>query len=678
MVLKRFLLLSCLIVFFNSMLLAQEHCYETTRERGIQLYNQGEYTAAYKNFEAAKLCTDLPATNDLDSWLEKCVIVVKFSVKSLSFDASGSEEQCVEVTTNAKTFKVGSTPSWCKVKQQGKTLVVSCEDNLAVSSRETKISVTAGGRTSSFEVTQRAADLEVDFQPENLVFSSKQETKKVVVTTNAVDWQIGAVPSWLVAERKADTLYVASSVNASSSVRENEVMLLVSGENFPLSVRQLPGDTIIEVNQKEMVFPCEAKAYRLKVTSNIDTWKADPSEKWIGVTVEHDSVTVFASENTTLFSRHGVVRFKSGRHISEVDVHQSPHVSKFVKPVSELQTIDESSKELITVNSIPSDLRIFIDDSIARYTPFTYQVDYEHHSLLMGFERVDCLFNDKQEDIVFKPGLRFAEVTFSAPKMMGLRSGFVSANSFGAYAHIQMSRPFVKEFGNDSVGIGGYRATIGAVYQPIPYVGVFAGVGLGAYQGKPHLGFDYEAGVMGFYKNFMLSMGFHSSRLDASQKRTAFMVGIGGYLKRYYDPVYGYCCSDSRRWWSVNYVFRPAQQGKGAMFSDLGKEKLRGYLKAMYLHPTDLVKSIDASAGVVFTPVNGIIDMTLGVGAAFNIKGLDKSFQGFAAEMGAILNIWRFPVTVMLHEADLFGERHLYVDFGVGFHLGEFNRFSYK
>ena len=377
------------MVFVHGMLLAQEHCYETTRQKGIQLYNQGEYAAAYKNFEAAKLCTDLPASNDLDSWLEKCVIVVKFSVKSLSFDASGSEEQCVEVTTNAKTFKVGPTPSWCKVKQQGKTLVVSCDDNLAVSSREAKVSVTAGGKTSSFEVTQHAADLEVDFQPESLVFSSLQETKKVVVTTNALDWQIEAVPSWLVAERKADTLYVASSVNASSSAREDEVRVMVSGESFPLSVRQLPGDTVIAVSQQEMVFPSEPKSTRLKVTSNINTWKVEPSVKWLGVTVEHDSVTVFASENTTLFSRHGVVRFKAGQRTCEVEVHQAPYVSNFVKPVSELQSIDESSKEVITVNSIPSDLRVFIDDSIARYTPFSYHVDYEHHSLLMGFERVD-------------------------------------------------------------------------------------------------------------------------------------------------------------------------------------------------------------------------------------------------------------------------------------------------
>ena len=86
------------------------------------------------------------------------------------------------------------------------------------------------------------------------------------------------------------------------------------------------------------------------------------------------------------------------------------------------------------------------------------------------------------------------------------------------------------------------------------------------------------------------------------------------------------------------------------------------------------IRNIEGGAGVVFTPVNGLIDMCLGVSGTFNIKGLDKPFQGIGVELGTILNLWRFPITVFMHEADLFGERHLCVDFGIGFHLGEFEK----
>ena len=190
---------------------------------------------------------------------------------------------------------------------------------------------------------------------------------------------------------------------------------------------------------------------------------------------------------------------------------------------------------------------------------------------------------------------------------------------------------------------------------------------------------DFEAGVIGFYKNLLLTLGFHTSRLASDVQNTSFTVGIGGYLKRYYDSRLGYCASDSRRWFSLNYVFRPAENGIGLMVGDLGKERVRVYLKAMYLPSMQTFDSlnnrrIEGSAGIVFTPVNGLIDMTLGASAVADISGVNDWYRGAGVELGAILNVWRFPVTIMLHESDLLGSRHLYVDFGVGFHLGEFEK----
>ena len=127
------------------------------------------------------------------------------------------------------------------------------------------------------------------------------------------------------------------------------------------------------------------------------------------------------------------------------------------------------------------------------------------------------------------------------------------------------------------------------------------------------------------------------------------------------------------------------------MVGDLGSRKVRAYIKALYLLPEpsmDLpteqpaervadsvkIRNLEGSAGILFTPVNGLIDLCVGVSAAMNITGLEKRFQGLGVEVGTILNIWRFPITVFLHESDIFGERHLCVDFGFGFHLGEFGK----
>lgn len=682
----RFLLVGLTLLCFQTLLMAQSNCYETQRMKGIQLYNQGDYTAAYKNFEAAKYCADLPSNNDLDSWLEKCVIVVKLSARRLVFNATGGEDQCVEVSTNAKSFRVGAAPDWCIISQQGKVLHVSCKDNFDVASRETKISIVSGGKTAFLEIAQKSADLEMDFDPGTVVFSSQEETQKVVVVTNASGWIVETVPSWLISDRREDTLLLVCSRNASAIMREAEVVIQASGEQFELPVRQLPGDTVIDAGKKDVVFASDVCTEKIHVISNMAGWRAETSDYWLGVSQQNDSVMVVAQENPSLFSRHGSIRIISGSRHCDVAVHQAPHVSNFTMPESELKSVEASSKDSIMVRSYPSELVVYIDDSIARTTPFACHVDFEHHSLLVGFERLEYLFNEKQQDIMVEPGLRFAQITFTAPKNIGLRTGFVSANNFGAFFHFQASRPVVKEQLSDTITPNGYHFFAGPVYSPIPYLGLYAGVGCGIYEGTPSgylgglpkIGFDFEAGVMGFFKNATVSMGFRTSQWNYNERRTTFVLGVGGYLKRYYDPNLGYCCSDSRRWWSLNYMTRPAQNGKGVMFADLGKAKSRAYIKALYLQPTDSIKSVDANIGVVFTPVNGIIDLCLGVGAAVNVKGLDKKFQGVSVELGTIINLWRFPITVMLHESDLIGDRHLFVDFGFGFHFGEFNRCSYK
>ena len=355
-------------------------------------------------------------------------------------------------------------------------------------------------------------------------------------------------------------------------------------------------------------------------------------------------------------------------------------------PESELKSVAAltSDKESIEVTSVPSDLVVYVDDTCRKVTPFTIPVDYEHHSIQMGFERLECLLNESQQNIVFKPGLRFATITFTAPKNIGLRTGFISASGFGAYSHFEASFPLVKEFASKDTRADGYHFMVGPVYSPIQYAAAYAGIGFGIHEGPsskgiPNMGFAFEAGAMGMFKNVMISMGFRSTRwgLNDNDHRTTFVLGVGGYLKRYYDPKLGYCASDSRRWWSLNYITRPATRGNGLMFGDIGKAKARAYLKAMYAQPDESLKKVDASFGILFTPVNGNIDFCIGAGAGLKI-GEEKPQVTMEAEAGVILNIWRFPLTVMLHESDLLNDRHLYVDFGIGFHLDEFNRSSYK
>ena len=72
MTLKRLLLLGGFLLIFNGMLFSQDHCFERLKQKGIELYNQGEYKEAAKKFEAAKFCSDLPSDNDLHMAEKMC------------------------------------------------------------------------------------------------------------------------------------------------------------------------------------------------------------------------------------------------------------------------------------------------------------------------------------------------------------------------------------------------------------------------------------------------------------------------------------------------------------------------------------------------------------------------------------------------------------------------------
>ena len=173
-----------------------------------------------------------------------------------------------------------------------------------------------------------------------------------------------------------------------------------------------------------------------------------PSDDWIQpISINMNSVKVQVRKNESLFSRHGWIRVGMGRRFCKVVVHQCAHASTPPVLVSEIKADGESSKGAVMVNSIPSDLKVTIMDdggeSNVRYTPFDIDIDYGHYSLQMGFERREVFANDRQQDVLFEPGLRFASITWSPNTALGMMTGYVGAKSWGAYTHFQANLPFV-------------------------------------------------------------------------------------------------------------------------------------------------------------------------------------------------------------------------------------------
>ena len=123
------------------------------------------------------------------------------------------------------------------------------------------------------------------------------------------------------------------------------------------------------------------------------------------------------------------------------------------------------------------------------------------------------------------------------------------------------------------------------------------------------------------------------------------------------------------------------------MFSDIGKNNLRYYIKAMSewyrydkiigeapIIDTSTVDEINPglTAGIVFNIMPGYIDVMMGGG--YQVSVCDGIFdtKGIQAEAGFVLNVWRIPLTIMMRCCEVEkNTRYLTVDFGVGFSFGE-------
>ena len=633
----------------------------------------------------------IPPNNDLKIQIANCTTIAFFNLSDnkMQFESKGGEPKTVTVKTNSKTFTVKSDSKWCKPGKTGSsTVTVRCDDNDEFSPRSAKVFVTADGKTSYFDVIQERAKLELALQPEEVEFPSEGSTVTVSVTTNAPSWDVKELPFWVDYEKLANQLILKSKKNEVVRPREATMYVEADDESFPLVLRQAASDPMVSVDKERLDFSSSASEKSFTIKSNLENLEFKISDEWIEVSRNLDQVIVKVKQNDLADSRQGWVSI--GKDAKECKVIVNQEAAELPPPevgaeIPKDESVDKEPKrhEVVAVNSWPSHLKVLVKDSQGmvkkEYTPFELHVDDDHYTVTMGFESRDLNTNQKQE-VYFKPGFRFAAFTWAPKTAIGVMSGFVGSGSWGVYGHFQATTPIVTSYLLTIREIAGYNMTLGPVYCPqeFPYIGAYAGIGAGAYVCTPHYGFDYEAGVMGFYKNMTLTMGFHSSRVSSTNKNTSFNIGFGGYLKRYYDDYYGYCSSDSRRWLSLNYVFRPSENGKGLMVGDIGRGYVRPYIKAVYISPDSIelktARDIEEGAGLVFTPFSGIIDLCAGASVRFNIEGKTEMYQGIGAELGAIVNVWRFPITVIMHQTDVFGEPRLCVDFGIGIHLGKFSK----
>ena len=605
-------------------------------------------------------------------------LTLRLSQDSLYFNSEQGQDS-IFVTTNNFDWNFNEAPRWLSLYRRNNILFVTCMKNTVHESREADIVVYTGDLTKNLHVFQDVGKAVLKSNTQDLVFESHKDTVSKVIETNVFKWKITTSEDWIKAYERRDTLVVICEENELPISRYGKVTVRAFGQEMNFDVSQKSHVTKFSAPKEAFVIESAGGTMAIPIGIIGESWNCLSNDPWLEVSRSGDVVLLECEPNLST-ERRGSFTMSTGTKAYKINVTQRGVVTQ--------------PAELI-IDTKPTWSKIYIDEKYKGKTPLKVAVDDSIHFVRNGRETKSYVFNNKLGIIKFLPGSRYLQLTMSS-ETFGFRSGFIGVKRWGGYNHFQMNLDQC-DFDPDVKKASKYMYSIGPSFEILPWMSVYAGLGvalttdtLGTYsvveddtlryrQKLGHtdmeLGLEAEAGLMFYYRNFILSGGLQMTNIGTDKSKVDFSVGLGMYFTRFYDDRYGYCATPSRRWWSLNYVCNPVRNGHGIMFSDIGKRNPRVYIKAMAEMPQDDEYDMGLSLGFVFNTMPGYIDFLLGGGYQASLINGDFGEKGVEAELGFTLNLWRFPLGVMLRCCELEKDsRYLTVDFSFGFSFGEFNK----
>ena len=614
---------------------------------------------------------------------------LRLSEDSLLLDSKPGVDS-IYVTTNNLEWGFMEAPEWLSLYKRNNILFITYMENRVHDTRDADIVIYTGDITKTLHITQDIGQAVLRSKYNSIIFEADSDSVIRVVESNVVNWKITTSEDWIEAYEIADTLVVKCQENMLPIPRTGVVSIEAYDKYTKFDISQKSHVTNINVDKEDLVVEFDGGTIVIPSGIKGEEWSCSSDYNWLIVTRDGDDVIIDMTDNFSQ-DRRGFYLLKTDTKTYRVNVYQKGAAQ---------------GTPSIVVDSKPSWSRVYVDGKKADRTPIMMVADDSVHCIRLGRETISHVFNKNNDNVMFNTGMRYLQLTFSG-ETMGLRSGFIGSKCWGGYNHFQIN------MGNWDLKPKSdkgplYVMSFGPSYEIMPWMSAYAGIGLAvsndtvrkmygddtpysqAHQPSPKeitFGLELETGLMFYYRNVFATAGFQLNRIGTAKQKFDFSLGLGAYFNRYYDAKRGYCATRSREWWSINVIINPVRDGYGFMFSDVGKNSLRWYFKSVteferywYQESNDTtvapVKKLaidpGLSLGVVFNIVPGYIDFMAGGGYQFSIKSGSFEGKGLQAEAGFVMNIWRFPLTVMMRCCELEKDtRYLTVDFGFGFSFGD-------
>jgi hypothetical protein len=312
-----------------------KNCVEWTKSDN-QSFTNGNYSAAKENYQ--KVLDSNPKDAYAKTQLEKCnnllnpPTTLSVSKENLSFSSSGGGES-ITVNTNASSYSLNALPSWCTIQKYTGYFIVTCNVNLASTTRTGSFTVTAGDKSVRINVSQ----LGVQPKPEttlsvakgNLSFSSSGGNESITVTTNAGSYSLNVLPSWCTVQKYTGHFVIACSANSASTTRTGSFTVTAGDKSVRINVSQsgVPpkSETTLSVSKDNLSFSSSGgKSEKITVYSNAGTYSILFVPAWCSYQTYNDgSIVVICNANNRAQSRSDWLKVTAGGKEVTINIAQS-------------------------------------------------------------------------------------------------------------------------------------------------------------------------------------------------------------------------------------------------------------------------------------------------------------------------------------------------------------------
>jgi len=151
--------------------------------------------------------------------------------------AGGGEQRTVIVTTNTPGFRV-ALPSWLTYTDSSDRFTLTALQNPTASTRNGRVTVSSGGASTSFEVTQLAGAATLTISPNTdwVDILAQGGTRAVTVTTNALPIT-ASTPNWISYIVMGNTVVFTAQPNHFAA-RDGTITIRAGGRHVSFTARQ--------------------------------------------------------------------------------------------------------------------------------------------------------------------------------------------------------------------------------------------------------------------------------------------------------------------------------------------------------------------------------------------------------------------------------------------------------